>query len=159
MADSLNMKFMDHSDENSGVRILADTIDDGADYTAILGARTAMLAAVQALSLGAIQRSYFTVGNVEVNAARPTNPYAQRELKWLVSFRNPATGWSPRLTIPMANLIGGSGNLVQAGNDFADLTQPEWVTFIAQINGGLWGGGAVDGNYVFEGAELVGRNL
>lgn len=159
MADSLNIQFMDHSDENSNVKIQADPVTDGAGYTAIAGARTAMVAAIEALSLGAIQKSYFTIGTTEVNAARPTNPYAQRELKWLIRFRNPATGWKPTLTIPMANLIGGSGNLVLPGSDLADLSQPEWVTFIAQVNGGVWGGGGTLGNYVFDAAELVGRNI
>jgi len=159
MADSFNVSYLDHSDEASSVRIQADPITDGAGFTAALGARTAMLTALAGLTLGAQQKSYFNVGTIEVNAARPASPWSQRELKWLVTFRNPATGWSPTLTIPMANLVGVGGNLVQAGNDFADLTQAEWISFIAAINSGVWGAGTTLGNYVFDNAMLVGRNL
>jgi len=157
---SLNLSYKDFSDETTRMKIQADEPADGTAYDALVAAQTAMLAAINALTNGALQQTYLQVEVNNVGEALPTNPYAQRELKWFVPYRFGTPG-NPEgnFTIPVANLVGaGSLPLVLAGTDLADMSRAEWVTFKAQIESGIWGVTGT-GNYVIGQPYLVGRNI
>lgn len=86
------------------------------------------------------------------NPTAPTDPYAQRELKWLINYRDTTTGNLYSMEIPGADL---TGNLL-AGTDQADLASTDWAAFVTAFEAGAKSpvGNAVE----VISAYVVGRN-
>lgn len=107
------------------------------------------------ITLGIASQSVITLDRTILSASRPTNVFAQRELKWLVHYHSNTLGEKFTLEIPTAD---PTGRLV-AGTDLMDLTQTQaaaWKTAFEVI--------AVSPNddtdqCTVDFVELVGRNL
>lgn len=84
----------------------------------------------------------------------PSDPYAQREIKLLVSYRDTVTSKLYRLEIPGPDLSA----IAQAGTDVVDHTSN--VTAAAFVTAFEQYARSVDGNLVtVEGMRIVGRRL
>lgn len=87
-------------------------------------ARAAFEAAVDAVSLGNSGSEQFTATETVIAKNPSTNPLAQRENKWLVSFTDNTTGFGGSFTIPCADLslLGGDGQFMDTGiTEYSDL--------------------------------------
>ena len=80
--------------------------------------RAAFETAVDAVTLGNSGSETFVATEVDVAKNPSTNPLAQRENKWLVSFVDSVTGLSGSFTIPCADLslLGGDGSSMDTGS-------------------------------------------
>lgn len=85
----------------------------------------------------------------------PISQYAQRELKWLVTYQAVTSGKKFQVEIPAPALIG---NLV-AGSDYADLTSDDWVAWIAAFVAVAVSPDDPADSVIVLTAKLVGRNL
>jgi len=148
-----SITFNDYSNEKSTVTVHAEELT-AANFDAQETEAGALSLAIFALSLGSLIRR--TIQQVVIDAPGiPTNVFAQRELKWLVSYRGDTSGKLFQLEIPCANL---TGNLV-AGTDLADVTSTAWDNFITALE--AYGRSPDDDTetVTFESARFVGRNL
>lgn len=145
--------FNDYSNEKSSVTVNAEELT-AANFAAQGVEAGALSLAVFALSIGSLVKR--TINQVVVNSpGTPTNPYAQRELKWLVQYIGDTSGKPFQFEIPCANV---TGNLVP-NTDQADITSTSWDNFIEAFE--AYGRTPDDPTetVTFTGARLVGRNL
>lgn len=85
----------------------------------------------------------------------PTSQYAQRELKWLVTYQAVTSGKKFQLEIPAPALIG---NLV-AGSDLADLDSTDWSAWVTAFVGIAKSPDDISDAVIVLSARLVGRNI
>jgi hypothetical protein len=86
--------------------------------------RAAFEAAVDAVSLGTGGSEQFIATETDVARTPSSNPVAQRENKWLVSFVDNVTGLGGGFTIPCydPSLLGGDGESMDTGStEYGDL--------------------------------------
>jgi hypothetical protein len=116
------------SEKSTAAFKIRDPETDGSDYTAFL----AGLGQISGTDLPAIT-IYEEVWPRVVSVidlpygVKATNPFAQRENKWLVRMQDTG-GNRESFTIPMPD-----NSLLQPGSEFADLTAAVWVAFIARL--------------------------
>lgn len=85
----------------------------------------------------------------------PASAVAQREMKWLVTYKDMVTEKDYRAELGTADLSDAS--LLVAGTDIADLTDAAWILFITEFEVMAR---SQDGNAVeVQSIRLVGRNL
>jgi hypothetical protein len=156
MPGKANWTFADYSDELSVVGITTRTAT-AANFDTILTELDDLGAALNALSTGVLRRRHFTAQINEISGLLPSDPYAQRERKWLVAMVD-ANGNRVTMEIPCADL--DDPTVLAAGTDFADLTHANWVDFIAAIGTDKYVH-AASGEFItaVTGARLVGRNI
>jgi hypothetical protein len=65
---------------------------------------SAVRAALDAITLGVIQRETIMAAETGISGELPTSPYAQRELKLLVTYADDVTGDRGTFTVPMPDL-------------------------------------------------------
>lgn len=143
----------DYSNEESTVRVFGET-RTAANFDGQATEASALSVALAALSIGSLVRR--TVTDVILDSpATPTDAFAQRELKWRVTYRGATTGDVFRIEIPAADL---DGNLVP-GTDLADVTSTPWVNFISAFE--AYGRSPDNPTELVEfvSARVVGRNL
>lgn len=112
-----NWTLLDFSNESSGVRMYNGAITAvsiGGFLTAFGGMRTAL----EGITLGVVKQEQWIGDTTLISSTPPTNEFAQRELKWLVSYKGNTTNKIHTLEIPTADPVG---HLV-AGTDLANLT-------------------------------------
>jgi len=113
--------------------------------------------ATQALSIGALVSDSWTGDKTKYSAATPTDDNARRERKWRVDYEDTVNFTPAQLEIPVAKVTGAGGSLTINDTEQADLTQQEWVDWIAAFEALCK---SDDGNAVnVLGATLVGRNI
>jgi len=152
MAES-NFQITDYSNERSGFRVVSPDLTAG-NFAAQETAADALAAAVDDLTIGHLSRQ--TLSNVLIDDPDiPTDPYAQRELKWLVRYRGATSGKMYSLEIPAPDV---TGNLV-ANSDLADPTSADWVAFISAFEAFARTPDNPSALVEFVDARLVGRNL
>lgn len=141
----------DHSNEKTTATFTGATLSS-ANFDAQQTANTALRAAVQALTLGNTYRH--ALGNeTQVTTLPATDPFAQREMKWLISYADTVTGKEYQLELGTADLA--DGHLI-AGSDEADLSHADWVAFETAFE--AFQVAPDTGNAVaFTGARFVGR--
>jgi len=118
------------------------------DYSGEKSATTIYNGAITALSIGGFLTEFgqmrTTIDNITLGTPHaeqwvgdktvlsndlPTNPFAQRELKWLVRYKGNTTQKIFTLEIPCAD---PTGRLV-AGTDKADLTEASMAAFVTRF--------------------------
>lgn len=146
------MQFTDYSDEKSTVTVNGVALT-AANFDAQATESAALAVAIGALSIGSLtQRTYAQV--VLDDPDIPTNPFAQRELKWLISYQGDTSGKKYSMEIPCANL---TGTLVP-GSDLADLTDTLWTNFITAFEAYARAPDNITENVSVISARVVGRN-
>jgi len=146
------------------------TVTDASQENSSFGFESAALTAgniaAQATAAGTLEAATeaLTIGNISKNQVAqillddpgvPSNPYAQRELKWLVSYQAVTSGKLYSLEIPAPDL---TDNLVP-GTDVADLTSTDWAAWVTAFVGYAKPADDLTDDVIVLGARLVGRNL
>jgi len=143
----------DASQENSTFSFVSSALTAGniAGQTAALAT---LETATAALTIGNVSKQQ--VAQVLLDAySVPTDPYAQRELKWLVSYQSLTSGHLWSLEIPAPNL---TDNLVP-GTDQADITSTDWTAWISAFVAVAKAPDDITDSVIVNGARLVGRNI
>lgn len=118
------LSVRDFSNEVSRTGITTVQLTAG-NVVASLASLDALLAAIQAITLGNFERSRVVFREQNEDPGIPTDENAQRERKWLVVYHDTTTGKKFRLEIPTALLTG----MLQDGSDLADLGVTEIAAF------------------------------
>jgi len=143
----VTQSYYDFSQETSSISVTVDNADvGGVDVQSLL-------TAMAALSIGTVYKVQQSTVVANSGITPPTNPFAQRELKWLCKFKDDVNGKSVQLEIPCPDLTGN----ISPASDIALLTSADWVAFISAAEAVMK---SSDGNAVsFLSAQLVGRNI
>jgi len=139
--------FVDYSDEGSTVRVWVDAAIGDAAISALFNA-------VVGVTIGNAQKSVLEIStDKDAGTLGPSsNPFAQRETKWLVRATDTVTGKRVTFTIPCADLAQ-----LTAGTDFMDTgTGTPGETLVTSIEANVKSefGNAITVNSI----EHVGRN-
>jgi len=144
--------YLDFSNEKSSLRFNVQAIT-AANIVATQALITDIGLALLDLSRANLDRFQTVLEFVASNPSAPTDPYAQREIKWLVNYRDTTNGRMYQMEIPAAEL---TGNLLP-GTDKADLASADWVAFVTAFEAGAK---SQDGNAIeVVSAFVVGRNI
>lgn len=144
--------YLDYSKEKSGFQVNMGPITVGT-LAGFLTQMDTFLDAVQALSLGALQETFWTGDITRYSGAPPTDVNAQRERKWRVDYEDTTTLAKYHFEIPIALV---TGQLI-TNTDQANLATTEWAALVAAAEATLK---SPEGNAInILGAQLVGRNL
>lgn len=124
MATRNNFTIRDYSNELSsfGVTSLAAS---SANLDAQLALQTALSSAIENLSIGHLDKYTFNIEGVN-SPVTPSNVYAQREVKWLVTYQGDTSGKNFQIEIACPDLTGN----LNGNSDAADLGSADWVAFI-----------------------------
>jgi len=133
-------------------------IFEGVDFTALnfdaqVTAQNALRDAVNAITLGELTKVTRIAVESPQPGANPASPFAQRELKWLVRYRDDVTGKRATLEIPCADLAKLDPN----NQDIADVTDTDIAAFIAAFEAYVLGPSG--NNAVVDQIVFVGRNF
>lgn len=110
--------WMDHSQEKATMSFNLDQLlADGSNYPAITAAFTAVMNAVEAVTLGNIIEWAIVADRTRVTNAIPADT-SRREQKWLVRYQDDDTKKVYRLEIPMSDV---SSMPFATGTDFVDV--------------------------------------
>jgi len=153
MATQNTFQITDYSNEKSGFGFLSVTGNAG-NLTAQEALAAAVADAVANLSIGVVSKE--TYGILLIDApGLPTNPYAQRELKWLVQYQGNTSGKLFSIEIAAPDV---TDNTVP-NSDVADLTSTDWAAFVSAFE--AYAKSPDNGTEAVSvvGARLVGRNL
>jgi len=149
-----NIQFTDESNEKSTFGVTSTPLTS-ANFDAQQTAFTALRTASQALSLGDISQ-YAIATLVNPAFTVPTDPFAQRELKWLVSYVGNTSGKTFQVEIPVADI--GNDHKVP-GSDLAALADADWVAFITAFEAFAKSPDDATESVTVTTAKLVGRNI
>lgn len=119
------MALRDYSNEITTTTVNGVALTS-ANFDAQVTAWTALRAAIQGLTLGVASQQSLS-NFVPLSGATPSDPFAQREVKWLVNYHDTTTNKKYQTEIGTADL--GDDHLVP-GTDMADLSNADWVAFI-----------------------------
>lgn len=119
-------QLKDYSDENS-----SSTIHVG-DITAVslpgfLTQFGALRTAIEGITLGVVSREQWVGDDTLLSSTPPSDPNAQREVKWLVRYTGDTSGKAYQLEIATAELAGGH---LLPNSDFADLAETDMAAFV-----------------------------
>lgn len=121
----------DHSGESSTTKVQTRAAT-AANFDAIVGENAAFEAAFRNLTIGTIRRDRWVAQQEEFADPIPADPYAQREMYWLVQSRDSANNPS-EFTIPCPDL---SDPTVLLGNtEVANLAHANFVALAAAFDG------------------------
>lgn len=148
-----NIQITDYSNEKSGFGVTSVDLT-AANFDAQNTAATALTDAIDDLTIGHLSRA--TIADVLIDDPDlPTDPYAQRELKWLVSYRGVTSGKMFSIEIPAPDITDN----VVPNSDVADLTSADWVAFISAFEAFARNPDNPSALVEVVSARLVGRNL
>jgi len=146
----LNLTFVDYSSETSSVGIHFPDLTAG-NYAAQIVLMDDLRDAINGVSLGNLQKDSRLAVEQRFAVGNAVNPFAQRELKWLVRCVD-TNGNAVTFEIPCADLA-----LLSPNTDTLDVTTPEGAAMVAAINAGARSN---DGETVtFVEAVVVGRSI
>jgi len=153
MATQNTFQITDYSNEKSSFGIVSVTGNAG-NLTAQETAAAAVAAAVANLSIGVLSKETYAILLVDAPGI-PTNPYAQRELKWLVQYQGATSGKLFSLEIAAPDVTDN----VVVNSDVADLGSADWLAFISAFEAFAKSPDNGTEAVTVVGARLVGRNL
>lgn len=137
--ESYSISIQDYSREKSSMSVKVGVVTAGT-LAGLLTQINAFRTATDAIVLGEIQSDSLTAFRSFLSNVVPTDPNAQRERKWLVTYADntqffdalqsiPNEGYGKKfqIEIPTANLTAA---LLIDNTDEADRTNTTWVTWI-----------------------------
>lgn len=121
----MTLTIADASKESQSFSIYIPEIDE-VNYVAASAQLDAYKTAVADLSLGTINIDERQMSRaVENPLTYPTDPYAQRELKWRIVYSDDVTGSEYTFLIPAPDLTDN----LDGASDLALLTSTDWAAF------------------------------
>lgn len=153
MATTNLFTINDNSNEKSSFSVTSITANAG-NLAAQQTAAAALAGAVVDLSIGELVKQQMSLVILDTPAI-PSSPYAQREMKWLVSYVGDASGKTFQCEIAAPDL---TDNLVP-NTDNADLASTDWAAFVTAFEAFVRSPDNGTETVTVLKAVLVGRNL
>lgn len=125
MAGKYLLTFLDYSVEKSPFQVVTVT-PNAATHDDWKADMAALKTALGNITLGVIQQEVQTALVDVIDNTPPTDANAQREIKWLVSYKGNTSEKIFRAEVPTAEL---TGHLLPA-SDMADLTETDMAAFV-----------------------------
>jgi len=146
-------QITDYSNEKS-TTVLNTTVLTAGNFAAQQTLAAALAAAIEDLTIGELTKQINSVPVLDTPAI-PTNPYAQREMKWLVSYQGDVSGklFSSEIAAPDI-----TDNVVP-NTDTADITSTDWAAFVTAFEAYVKSPDDATETVTVIGAHLVGRNI
>jgi len=104
-----SLAFRDYDKEVSRVRMSVIQLASG-NFTAWTAALDALQTGIAGISIGVAASEVRTASAANLDQSIPTDPFAQRETKWIVRYEDTVTHEIYRNEIPCADLALLSGN-------------------------------------------------
>lgn len=143
----------DYSQENSSFGFVSSALTAG-NIVAQTTLLATLLGATEDLTIGNISKQQ-VAQILHDDPGVPTDPFAQRELKWFVTYQAVTSGKKFTLEIAAPSL---TDNLVP-GTDTADITSADWVAWITAFVAVAKSPDDIADSVIVLGAHLVGRNI
>lgn len=153
MGSKLNLTFLDFDPKEKGTMSLEGLSLSAANYDAQVALHEALVTAVQAMTTMPIHKRQTVASEAILTSTRPTDPYAQREIKWLVRYHDNVTGQPLTVSIPGADL-----SLLDPGSEILDLTGTEAAAFVTAFQNYVRAGEGSDNAVIIDQILFVGRN-
>lgn len=151
MASRVNFTVTDYTRESSNFAVNGISISS-ANYDAQITAAIALSAAIEGLIIGQLAKREVVASIAFPQTSTPTDPFAQREMKWLVVYQDDTTSKLQSLEIACPDLA-----LLTPNTDLLNLASTEGAAFVTAFESFVR---SSDGNTVsVVSARLVGRNL
>ncbi len=153
MSTQNNFQITDYSNEKSSFGFLSVTGNAG-NLTAQEGLAAAVAAALANLSIGVVSKETYSILLIDAPGIA-TNPYAMREVKWLVRYQGDTSGKLFSLEIAAPDV---TDNTV-VNSDVADLGSTDWAAFKTAFEAYAKSPDNGTESVTVVGARLVGRNI
>jgi len=153
MATQNTFQITDYSNEKSSFAVTSITANAG-NLAAQQTAAAALAAAVDDLIIGDLTKQVQSLVILDTPSI-PTNIYAQREMKWLVSYIGDSSGKIFQTEIATPDLTDN----VVPNTDVADLTSTDWAAFVTAFESYVRSPDNGTETVTVLGARLVGRNI
>jgi len=153
MATQNTWQITDYSNEKSSFSLTSVTVNAG-NLAAQQTAAAALTDAVDDLTIGNLSKQTQALILLDTPGAA-TNIYAQRELKWLVSYQAVTSGKIFQTEIAAPDLTDN----VLPNSDVADLTSDDWDAFVTAFVSYVKSPDDPTDAVIVLGARLVGRNI
>lgn len=143
----------DYANERSSFNVTSVTANAG-NLAAQQTLAAALVAAVEDLTIGEVVKQQMSLVILD-SPATPTNPYAHREEKWLVTYVGDASGKVYQSEIAAPDLTDN----LNGNSDEALLTSDDWVAFITAFEAYVRAPDDAAETVTVIKAKLVGRNI
>ena len=153
MATQNTFTINDYSNEKSTFGLTSITANAG-NLAAQQTAAAALAGAVEDLTIGKLVKQVQSLVILD-DPSTPTSPYAQRELKWLVTYQAVDTGKLFQCEIAAPDVTDN----VLPNTDIADLSSTDWDAFVTAFVSYVRSPENGTENVIVVGARLVGRNI
>jgi len=153
MATRNPIQITDYSDEKSTFNVISVTANAG-NLAAQQTLAADLVAAIDDLVIGEITKQEQCLVILD-SPAIPTSPYAQREMKWLVSYSGDSSGKKFNIEIPTPDITDN----VVPNTDVADLSSADWAAFVTAFEAYARSPENGTETVTVLGARLVGRNI
>jgi len=153
MATRNPIQITDYSDEKSTFNVVSVTANAG-NLAAQQTLAADLVAAIDDLVIGEITKQEQCLVILDTPAI-PTSPYAQREMKWLVSYSGDTSGKKFSIEIPTPDITDN----VVPNTDVADLSSADWAAFVTAFEAYARSPENGTETVTVLGARLVGRNI
>jgi len=153
MATQNTIQITDYSNEKSSFGVTSVTANAG-NLAAQQTLAADLVAATEDLTIGEVTKQQMALVILD-SPAIPTNPYAQREMKWLVQYQGVTSGklFSTEIAAPDI-----TDNVV-VNSDVADLTSADWDAWVTAFEAFAKSPDNGTEAVTVIGARLVGRNI
>jgi len=150
---STNFQITDYSNEKSNFGVNSTVLTAG-NFAAQQTLAAALATAVEALTIGELTKQIALVPVIDTPAI-PTDPYAQRELKWLVRYQGDSSGKLFSIEIAAPDITAN----VVPNTDVADITSTDWAAFVTAFEAYAKSPDDVAETVTVIDARVVGRNI
>jgi len=153
MATQNGFQITDFSNEKSNFAVTSITANAG-NLAAQQTAAAALAGAVDDLTIGELTKQSMNLVILDTPAI-PTSPYAQRELKWLVSYVGDSSGKIFQIEIAAPDITDN----VVGNSDIADLASTDWAAFVTAFESYVRSPDNGTETVTVIKAQVVGRNI
>ena len=150
---STNFQITDYSNEKSNFTVYAPVLT-AANFTAEQALAATLAGTIDALTIGELTKQVALVPVVDTPAI-PTDPYAQRELKWLVRYQGNASGKMFSIEIAAPDITGN----VVVNTDVANLASGDWAAFVTAFEAYAKSPDDLAEDVTVIDARVLGRNI
>lgn len=153
MATQNTFQITDYSNEKSSLGLTSVTANAG-NLAAQQTLAAALFGAIEDLTIGELTKQSMALVIYDTPAI-PTSPYAQRELKWLVSYVGDTSGKTFTSEIAAPDITDN----VAPNTDIADLSSTDWAAFVTAFEAYVKSPDNGTEAVTVVSARVVGRNI
>jgi len=147
------IQITDYSNEKSSFGVTSITANAG-NLAAQQTLAATLVGATEDLTIGEVTKQAMSLVILDAPAI-PTNPYAQREMKWLVNYVGDTSGKTFSVEIAAPDITDN----VVPNSDIADLTSTDWAAWVDAFEDYARSPDNGTETVTVVGARLVGRNI